>query len=280
MKLFLLTAVTIIAFAANSVINRAALLDGAIDPIGFSLLRLWFGVAVLGLFVVIRSGGQLPKPELNLFGVVGLIAYMLGFSLAYVSMDAGAGALILFGGVQVTMFIGAIFRGQKPTLFQYLGAGIAFAGLVYLLAPSGDATVPLAASAAMVLAAIGWGVYSLIGGQAKDPVVASATSFALSAILVLALWAVLPHPPMSWRGIGLAALSGAVTSGMFYPLWYWLLPQLKITTAAVAQLTVPAIAMGGGALFLSEDLTFQFMIASIVILGGIGLSIWAKETST
>lgn len=272
-----LVAVTMTAFAANSVINRAALLDGSIGPISFSVLRLWFGVLVLSAFVVVQNKGALPRPEINLWGAAGLLAYMLGFSTAYLAMDAGLGALILFGGVQITMFIGAIWRGQKPSPLQWVGAGIAFSGLVYLLLPNDDLGIPVFAGAAMVAASIGWGVYSLIGGRAADPVLASCTSFAIAACVILPIWALTTGEAMSAKGVALAALSGAVTSGMFYPLWYWLLPQLKITTAAVAQLTVPAIAMGGGAIFLGEPLTLGFVIASMVILGGIGLSIWAAS---
>lgn len=280
MKLFLLTTVTMMAFAANSVINRAALLDGSIGPVSFSVLRLWFGVAVLALFVFAQNKGRVPVPEVSLAGAAGLLAYMLGFSLAYVSMDAGVGALILFGGVQITMFIGAVLRGQKPVLLQWVGSVVAFSGLANLLWPSDTLTFSVFAGIAMVLASIGWGVYSLVGGQAKDPMLASCTSFLICAVIILPVWALSSTEAMTPKGVALAALSGAVTSGMFYPLWYWLLPQLKITTAAVAQLTVPAIAMAGGALFLSEELTFQFIIASVVILGGIGLSIWAKEKTT
>lgn len=272
MRLFLLISVTMMAFAANSVINRAALADGAIGPVSFALLRLWFGVAVLAVFVGLKHR-RLPRPELRWAGTFGLLAYMLGFSLAYVSLDAGLGALLLFGGVQVTMFAGALLRGQKPGVWQWIGAGVALGGLAVLLWPGGSIAIPPLAAGMMILAAIGWGIYSLAGQGAQDAVLASCSSFAVAALMTLALWLVWVAEPLTPQGIALAALSGAVTSGLFYPLWYWLLPQIRTTSAAVAQLSVPAIAAAGGIVFLGETVTVQFVTATLLVLGGIGLSV-------
>lgn len=277
MKLFALITLTMIAFAANSVINRAALADGAIGPTSFALLRLAFGVAVLAIFVALRHRG-FPKPEFSWAGAVGLLVYMLGFSLAYVSLDAGLGALLLFGGVQITMFLGALLRGQRPGAWQWAGSLVAMIGLAVLLWPTEAVSVPLSGALLMSAAAVGWGVYSLVGQQAQDAVLASCTSFAVAAMMTAFVWLIWQSEPVSSRGIALAALSGAVTSGLFYPLWYWVLPQIRTTTAAVSQLSVPAIAAAGGIAFLGENISLQFVLASILVLGGIAVSVLLKES--
>lgn len=277
MKLFLLTSLTMIAFAANSVINRAALAHGAIDPITFAVLRLWFGVVVLAAFMVWQAGGRTLKPEVNIIGTLGLTAYMLGFSLAYVSMDAGLGALVLFGGVQVTMFAGVLLRGQRPSAMKWLGAVVAMFGLAYLLWPSEAVQQPVEAMVCMLLAALGWGMYSLVGQRSRNPINASCTSFALSALMGLGIWVVFADAIVTPAGLSLAALSGAITSGLFYPLWYWVLPQLKTTTAAVAQLSVPLIAAVGGLAFLAEALTLRLLVSAALILGGIALTVATKR---
>jgi drug/metabolite transporter (DMT)-like permease len=78
-------------------------------------------------------------------------------------------------------------------------------------------------------------------------------------------------------GFGYAVVSGALTSGIGYAMWYSVVPALKATHAATVQLSVPVIAALGGVLFLGEPVTWRLVLASIAILGGIGLVILEKQ---
>ena len=281
MQLFFLTCLTMIAFAANSVLNRMGLAGDLIDPGSFALIRLGSGAAVLVGLVALRDKGvagglsRFFAPARG-WAVLGLAAYMLGFSFAYLALDAGTGALILFGGVQITMFAGAVLGGKSPKMVQWLGAGIAFAGLVYLLAPS--ASAPDAVSAGLMgIAAVGWGIYSLMGQKVDNPLGATAANFVLALPFGLLALALVPAVHISATGTVLAVLSGAVTSALGYALWYWVLPRLATATAAVAQLSVPIIAAASGALVLAEPLTFEFAISAALVLGGIGVSVLATN---
>lgn len=277
MRLPLLIALTMTAFAANSVLNRAAVGPGLIDATAFGTVRLWSGALCLAvLCVMLRGRVRLGGPG-RVAGVLGLLLYIYGFSAAYVALDAGLGALILFGTVQVTMFAGSLAGGERPPALRWIGAGLAFGGLAWLLWPSGAGSVSLLHGAAMLVAGLGWGVYSLAGRKATDPLAATAANFLIAAPLGLLLAQGLPvNPeaaPSTTAGLGLAVASGALTSGLGYALWYHVLPQVTGTAAAVAQLTVPVIAMAGGMLALSEPLTAQFVVASVVVLGGVALSL-------
>lgn len=277
MRLVALTALTMVAFAANSVLNRAALAGGAIDAMSFGTIRLWSGAVVLILLgLVLRRRVSLGGPG-RLAGVLGLVLYIYGFSSAYVSLDAGLGALILFGTVQVTMFGGSLMGGERPPVLRWIGAALAFAGLAWLLWPGSGVELSPLHGGAMVLAGLGWGIYSLAGRKARDPLLATGANFALAAPVGFLLGVMLPVSPEAVapeaRGIALAMLSGAVTSGLGYALWYHVLPQLKGSVAAVAQLTVPVIAMAGGMAFLGEALNADFVIAAAIVLGGVGLSV-------
>jgi drug/metabolite transporter (DMT)-like permease len=276
MKLFLLTTLTMIAFAANSVLNRMALADGSIDPGGFAMVRLASGAAVLIVLVTMRGSLRLFLAEARIWSIVGLSAYMLGFSFAYVSLPTGTGALILFGGVQITMFCGAILAGVVPKPLQWVGAVIAFAGLVYLLAPTVGAPA-MENALLMGVAALGWGVYSLMGRQATNPLNATAANFVFALPITVLVWGVGPVGNFTHFGVVLAVFSGAVTSGLGYALWYWVLPKMPTATAAVAQLTVPLIAALGGVLLLDEALTVAFALASTLVLGGIGISLYGGQ---
>ncbi len=273
MRLFLLTSLTMLAFAANSVLNRLALAEDLIGPSGFALVRVLSGAVVLAALVWWRHARPVDLSEVKVSSVAALSVYILGFTYAYINLDAGIGALILFGVVQVTMFAGALVSGERVTARRWAGAVVAFAGLVYLLAPSAEAP-DLASAALMAAAGVGWGYYSLYGKHVAKPLQATAGNFLLSAPLALLAWFFITDThAASLMGVVLAILSGAVTSGLGYALWYSLLPRLETAQAAIAQLTVPVIAMAGGILFLSEALSLQFILASLLILGGVGISI-------
>jgi len=275
MRLILLTTLTMIAFAANSVLNRLALTDGAMGPAGFAVIRLMAGAVVLSTLKWARHAERKPggqKPGLKgAIGALSLALYMLGFSFAYVSLPAGVGALILFGGVQITMFIGAMLLREAVPPHRWLGAGLAFGGLVWLLWPSDGVTPPIAGSLLMVCAAFGWGIYSLLGRGVQDALASTTMNFLLAIPLGLLVFVILPDP-ITGYGVLLALISGGVTSGLGYALWYQVLPQLGSSRGAVAQLTVPVIAMAGGAVFLGEGVSLHFVIASLLVLGGVAVS--------
>lgn len=273
MRLILLTSLTMLAFAANSVLNRLGLADGLIGPANFALIRLVSGAVMLAALVWFRQRKIVDLSEVSPLSVLGLATYILGFSFAYQHLDTGTGALILFGVVQVTMFGGALVTGEHLAVRQWLGAVIAFGGLAYLLAPSGIAPDPVGAGL-MAAAGIGWGYYSLYGRRVRAPLPATAANFLMSVPFAALAWIVLADTtPADGRGVALAILSGAVTSGLGYALWYRILPQLETAQAAVAQLTVPLIALAGGILFLGESASVEFAVASALILGGVGLSL-------
>ena len=281
MRLFLLTALTMTAFAANSVLNRMAVGSGLIDPVGFAVIRLLAGAGMLAALVLFRrvaGGGALwPGAPGRVAGTLSLILYLFGFSLAYDRLDAGTGALILFGMVQVTMFAGALIARERVPARRWIGAGLAFLGLAYLLAPGSGANESLIHAGLMASAGVGWGLYSLSARGATDPLGATAWNFLLAipvAVLVVAALPVNPETgPAEGAGVALAILSGAMTSGLGYALWYRILPPLGAARAGVAQLTVPVIALLGGMVFLGEALTLRFTLSAVLVLGGVALAV-------
>lgn len=274
MRLSLLTFVTMCAFAANSILNRLAIDSGASDPAGFAVIRVLSGALVLAA-LVLSKGGALPL--LNRRRVIGagsLSLYMIGFSLAYLTLDAGLGALILFGVVQITMFAITALSGTAPTVRQLAGAGIALAGLAYVLWPSGAVEVDPKGAALMTAAGVGWAAYSLAGRSEPDALSGTAANFIVALpVTAIALLALGSDWQMSGSGYLLAALSGGVTSGLGYALWYRVLPQLAPTAAAVVQLSVPVIAIAAGVLLLGERASFALILGAALVLGGIALAV-------
>lgn len=274
MRLWAGLGLVLCAFAANSVLNRLALAGGASGPGAFAAVRLVSGALALNLLALGstkpagRSAGQ------RLTAPVALLVYMIGFSYAYVTLPAGVGALILFGVVQVTMFGGAVIRREPIPPQRWIGALVAFGGLVGLLWPgSGGSAVPAAGGAMMIAAGLGWGVYSLAGRRERDPLRATAANFLLAAPVAVAL--VLLHPDQqgpSLAGVIYGVVAGVVTSGLGYALWYRLLPQVPASVAAVAQLLVPVLAAGAGAVLLAEAPSARQLVAGFVVLAGVGFA--------
>lgn len=280
MRLFVLTVLTMIAFAANSVLNRIGVGSGLIEPVPFAVIRLLAGAVTLAGLVVLRRvwhedaarGVRVVWGRRRAVGAGALLVYLFGFSVAYGAMDAGVGALILFGCVQITMFAGAVLAAEPVPGRRWAGAALAFGGLVVLLSPGGGAVSVLHA-ASMAVAGIGWGVYSLAGRGEPDALGATAANFVLAVpvgvvVLLVAGGMATPAP----MGVMLALLSGAVTSGMGYALWYTVLPQLGASRAAVAQLTVPLIAALAGMVLIGERVGLRFGFAAALVLGGVALA--------
>lgn len=279
MKLILLIAVTMTAFAANSILNRLAVDSGAIEPGVFATIRVAAGAVTLLLITLIQKK-HLSFSGRNRWGGAGALAlYMIGFSLAYRGLDAGLGALILFGATQITMFAIALFLPTPPSARQLTGAGIAFWGLIWVLWPGETNAVPLLGGALMVAAGVGWGIYSVIGRTEPEALPATAANFLL-ALPVTAAVPILLGEPLTATGSGilLAVISGAITSGLGYALWYRILPLLNGATAATVLLSVPIIALVAGVVLLGEAASTRLLLGSVVVLGGIAFAVRPKKT--
>ena len=277
-KIFVFAALAMFAFAGNSILNRYALAGGGAGAWGFTLIRLLSGTVMLALLTRFRIKGG------SWAGAISLLVYAAGFSFGYLALDTGIGALILFTMVQLTMMGRGAMTGERLSLYQWLGALIAFGAMVWLLWPVQgvpDQAIPLWAVVSMSAAGIGWGMYSLIGRGAAAPLLATTGNFARAALiaLVLSLPIFLARPEAWPNGPStLAAIaSGAITSGIGYALWYTALPGLTRTKAGILQLSVPAIAAIGGVILLGEVLTTRLAISALLILAGVSLVILTQR---
>lgn len=266
-----------VAFASNSLLCRLALKQTAMDAASFTLVRIISGAVCLGAMVRIRHARAGISG--SWMSALALFAYAALFSFAYLQLSAGAGALLLFGAVQATMIIWAFQRGERLRVPQWFGLGIAIIGLVILVFP-GLSAPPIGAAIVMGGAGIAWGIYSLRGKGAGDPLQATAGNFIRAIPMALALSAILlRHANWDTRGIGYAIASGAIASGLGYAIWYTALPALRATAAATVQLSVPLLAAVGGIIFLGEVLTVRLVIASIAVLGGIALVVLERRAT-
>ena len=275
-RLSLLTALTLSAFATNSLLCRAALDVDGMDAASFTLLRLTSGAAMLAALLAARGRGRAVLAQGSWISGAALLVYALLFSLAYRSIPAGVGALVLFAAVQLTMLAAAVRAGVGPQGIGWLGVVLAIGGLVALTLPG--ATAPdLGGVLLMAGSGVAWGGYSLRGQGVTRPTEATAGNFIFASALALPVCVAataLTSVSISERGALLAVISGAVTSGLGYVLWYAVLPGLGTTRGAVLQLSVPVIASVAGAVILSERLSLRFALASVVILGGIAIVLW------
>lgn len=283
LKIPLLTGLALLAFAGNSILCRLALNDShefqAIDAGTFTAIRLISGSVFLLVLMLFQTNTPVNFKAGSWRSSGYLFTYAAGFSFAYITLETGIGALILFGAVQVTMILASLLEGKSLQKIEWLGLITAFFGLVTLLLPGTSNTAPDITGILLMLAAgIAWGLYTLAGRHATDPLMFTTNHFlrTLPFVLVLLIWN-WDQTFISQQGLVLAIASGALTSGCGYAIWYSVLQHLSISRAAVVQLSVPIIAAFGGLIFTNEAITSTFIIASCLVLGGILMVILARS---
>ena len=268
-KTIVFTVLALIAFASNSVLCRFALGEKTIGAANFTSVRLLSGAIVLFLILQIRNRGKKSSSKGSWLSAAMLFLYAASFSFAYLTLDTGTGALILFGSVQVTIILLSIFYGNRLHLTEWIGVVIAFAGFVYLVSP-GVSTPSMLGFILMTISGIGWGVYTLRGRGSLNSLADTSFNFARTIPFVIILFAVTYHPSdISSKGLILAMISGGISSGIGYTIWYMALRNLTDTQSAVVQLAVPVIAAMGGVIFVSETISLRLILSTIFILGGI-----------
>ncbi len=276
-KTFGYTLLALIAFAGNSIICRIALKETAIEPALFTSIRLISGAIVLMLIVLMTAKTDKTKSKGSWFSAAMLFIYAATFSYAYVSLETGTGALILFGVVQITMIAYSLFSGNKMSHIEWLGVAVALCGFLYLMLPGAKAPSVLG-FALMTISGIAWGAYSIRGKTTKNPLQDTAYNFLRTIpFLLLLLYFLLQESNYSKTGILLALFSGVVTSGLGYIIWYSALKGLTTIQASVVQLFVPVLAGLGGLILMKEAISFRLFIAALLILGGILLLIVKKN---
>lgn len=278
-KAAVLTALAMMAFAANSLLARAALMDGAIDPWRYTVVRLVSGALMLLALLAWRDRRAAAARAGGWLSGLALFVYAVAFSVAYIRIGAALGAVVLFAVVQISMVTWGMVQRQGPTLREAAGLAVAFAAFVYLVSPGLAAPDPVG-TALMAASGIAWAAYSLRARGVADPLGATAGNFWRAALLGLPLLAASGASAMTATGFALAVVSGAITSGVGYAVWYAALPHLTPTKAAVVQLTVPVIAAFGAVTLLDEPLTVRLVLATTAILAGVALTISAPARPT
>lgn len=278
-RIITLTSLTMMAFAGNQLLCRAALKDTSIDAASFTTIRLISGAIIL--WVIVRRKGRVHSSEGNWPSAFMLFVYAACFSFAYLSLPSATGALLLFGAVQATMISHGLWSGERLRGPQLIGLVLALGGLVGLLLP-GLTAPPLGGAILMLGSGVAWGIYSLRGRSGGDPTSETAGNFLravpISVALSIGIFAV-QGATLDNVGVWYAIASGALGSGIGYAIWYMALPGLKATSAATVQLSVPVITALGGLVFLGESITLRLALACAAILGGIALVVLEKRNA-
>lgn len=277
MKTALYTLLALIAFAGNSILCRLALGENTIDAASFTAIRLFSGIMVLVLILAISQRKKSTTAKGSWLASMMLFIYAITFSYAYISLETGVGALILFAAVQITMILVGLYLGDKLHNIEWFGVIVAFIGFVYLVMP-GVSAPSFTGFVLMSISGISWAGYTLLGKNSANPLSDTTFNFLrTSPFLIVLIALTLKQTTFTQEGVILAVLSGGITSGLGYTIWYKVLKDLKSIQAAVLQLLVPILATFGGIIFASEDFSLRLAISTIMILGGIVAVILGKN---
>jgi drug/metabolite transporter (DMT)-like permease len=265
----------IAGFSGNSLLARGALGGGQIDASTYTLIRLSSGALLLGAISLIRRRSLAGHG--NWAAGAALAAYAASFSFSYLRIGAALGALVLFPTVKLSLLLWGARLGQHPARIVWFGALVALAGLLGLSLP-GSKRPDLLGIALMIVAGIAWAIYTVEGRRMLEPFGATARNFMLAAAVAAPLVACsLFEGHAAPRGILLAAISGAFTSGLIYCLWYTVVPALTAMQMGMAQMAVPALSALGAVVLLGEILTARVIFAAAAIFIGIGLSLTRRR---
>ena len=292
LRLLPLTILALLGFATNSLLTRAAIRGDHLDAWTFMVVRLITGAIMLWVLkttseVVFKTAHEkLPQRSFSLSArgswlmAIWLAGYAVLFTLAYVRIEAGPGALLLFGSVQLTMFGAALARGETLSVRHGIGVALALAGFLVLTLPGLSAPDPWGA---VLMAGAGacWGAYSLAGRGATDPLGATAHNFLRAAVIgvVVALAVGSLGAKYTPTGLALATASGAFASGLAYAAWYAVLPALPVWRAATVQLAVPVLTALAATIVLNEQMTWRLSASMVLVIAGIGLATTSRVRS-
>lgn len=279
LKLIILIVITLFFFSTSSLLARAALINSSIDPISFTFFRLFFGSITLLAILYIKEKTLNLDMKKNWSSSFMLFLYAIAFSFAYINLDAGLGALILFATVQLTTIIVGLIKKEKINFKKTVGILLAFAGLIYLLFPSKDFELSLYHSFLMIVSGIAWGFYTIYGKASSNATLNTTDNF-IKSLVYITLFSIpfLSSLEISNYGLLMAFISGGITSAVGYLLWYYLLPNMKIITAGILQLLIPPMAIFLGVLFLNEELSLKLVLSTLIILSGIFIYLKSKTS--
>jgi drug/metabolite transporter (DMT)-like permease len=280
LRIILITLLSLLAFAANSVITRFALQETSIDETSFIMLRVVSGAIFLWLYLSFKKNNKAYKAGTWL-AAFSLFIYAVSFTYGYGLIAAGTGALLLFGSVQITMTIAGYREGERLNVIQITGFVLALIGLVILMLP-GISSPSIMGALLMCISGVAWSIYTLQGRGASSPAASTAGNFIKAAPMAILLWTIVYLSSsdtinLARDGVIYALLSGIITSGIGYIIWYSVLPELKATQAAIVQLSVPLLVTLAGALLLNETITMRVILASATILLGTVLVLTFKK---
>ena len=219
-----LVVVSILAFTANPLLARLAVVTREMDALGYTGVRLASGALVLLLIILVQHWRANGAP-LRIAGAWAGAASL--FVLRHHLFPSGSSSsarrwarVILFAAVQIAILAWAIFKGDRPGPLEWAGLALAFASLVYLVSPGLVAPDPLG-SALMIVSGVAWAAYTLIGRGSRAPVEDTAGNFIrlLPISIPLIVAGLFVQTP---TGLGLlyAIISGAISSGLGYAIWY------------------------------------------------------------
>ena len=275
-----LTALALIFLSANSILAKAALVNETIDAYSFTFFRISSGSLTLLTLLYIKQKNITLSKNKNWLSAFMLFVYAIAFSYSYLSLEAGLGTLLLFGVVQLSMILIAVFKKESINLQKMVGITVAFTGLAYLLFPNEEFELSLFHCFLMSLSGIAWAVYSILGKESKDALFDTTDNFVKATFFVIIFYLLfIDDVLVTKEGVLLAIASGSITSAIGYVIWYYVLPQLKIVTASIIQLIVPVIAIFFSVIFLKEQLTYTLILSTAIILGGISIAVVKRNTN-
>lgn len=254
-------------------------------PLFLTFLRFAFSAIPLVFF---KKRPELPWYGLAAYGIsIFALQFTFLFSGMQVGVSAGLASVVLQLAVFITIGLATVFLGERPHPTQWIGALVAFLGVVYIGAHQGaDATLP--GLLLVLLGATCWASGNIIAKRFNKPVdalalVAWGSLFAAPFQLVIAL--LLEGPSMmlaslegaGWKTIGSVAYLAYLATLVGYGLWSHLMRLYPAATVAPLTLLVPVVAMAAAALILDESMQGWKLMGTALVMAGLCINMFGPR---
>jgi drug/metabolite transporter (DMT)-like permease len=258
-----------------------------VPPFTFAAIRFLVAIVPLLVFVRVR---RIPLPrrrsDWTLTAVTGLLGFTAGYGLVFWGeqhISAGLTAILfttypLFGLV----FAHFLVKDEPITARRLAGVALGIAGVAVIFgeqialgsrgAMLGSASV-VAAAACAALSSV---LVKARGGH-LDPAFLTVGQMVAGVIPLTLIGLVLEGSPLALRWTPMALVSLAylafVGSSLAFVLWYWLIREIKVTTAQLLPFVNTLVAVVLGAVFLEEKLGLRALAGGGAILAGLAVSL-------
>lgn len=247
-----------------------------ITPLWLCAIR-FFMASIPAIFFI-----KPPAAPFRMIALYGLLMFGLQFVLVFigiqVGMTPGLASLLMQVQVFFSLFFAMVFLGEKPALWQIMGALIAFTGIC-VVASHLDNNITLLSFILIMGSAASWGLGNLVTKKLSHvnmiALVVWASFISFFPLLLLALIfdgtdsLIASYHNISALGVTSVLFIVYGSTWIGYGIWNKLLSRYSVAVVVPFSLLVPVFGMLSSVLLLDEPFQSWKLMAGMLVITGL-----------